>query len=174
MGDPPRLVKYMIKETLLRQFTACYDTNNWFVAVRNAIEDVTFERAAWKPEGSDENCIWEILSHLTYYNYAYLQRFKGLQYEYDLDNNDQTFSTGEYAETDWQADVARFDAVMKEWRELIAAASDAKFGERVSDKNAATWAEVIADVNAHNAYHGGQIVLLRKLQGSWIPSKGVS
>jgi hypothetical protein len=28
-------------------------------------------------------------------------------------------------------------------------------------------------IEAHNAYHIGQIVYLRKLQGSWNPDKGV-
>lgn len=164
----------MNKETLLRQYDRCYNENGWFVAVRNAIEGLNVEQASWKAGEQDDNCIWEILSHLTYYNYAYLQRFKGIAYKYDVTNNDQTFSTGEYIEADWQADVARFDAVMTEWRDLIEAADDAKIGEAVSAENASTWAELIANVNAHNAFHGGQILLLRKLQGAWNPDKGVS
>ena len=34
--------------------------------------------------------------------------------------------------------------------------------------------ETLAHQNIHNAYHIGQIVLLRKLQGSWDSSQGVS
>lgn len=163
----------MKKEILFRQYDRCYNENGWFVAARNAIDGLNFEQAAWKPS-DDVNCIWETLSHITYYNYAYLQRFKGLHYEYDVSNNDQTFSTGEYDEAHWQTDVARFDVVMKEWRDLLAAADDAKFGQPVSDENPASWAELIANVNAHNAYHAGQIMLLRKMMGSWDPEKGVS
>ena len=163
-----------MKEILERQFSLCFDENGWFVAVRNALEGVTVERAAWKPDGSDDNCIWELLSHVTYYNYAYLQRFKGIAYEYDVENNDQTFSTGEYTDEDWQADVARFDAVMTEWRALIAQADESKFSEPVPTNPSRIWADLLADVNAHNAYHGGQILLLRKLQGAWNPEKGVS
>ncbi len=164
----------MIKDVLLKQFDRCYNENGWFVAVRNAIEGVTFEQAAWKSEGPDDNCIWELLSHVTYYNYAYLQRFKGIAYEYDVENNDQTFSTGEYTEADWQADIARFDAVMTEWRTLIAQADESKFSQPVPTRPDRIWADLLADVNAHNAYHGGQILLLRKLQGAWNPEKGVS
>jgi hypothetical protein len=32
---------------------------------------------------------------------------------------------------------------------------------------------MIAHVGTHNAYHTGEIVYVRKLQGSWDPSKGV-
>lgn len=161
------------KETLLQQFTACFDRNTWFVAVMNAVEGLSVEQAAWKTI-DDVNCIWETLSHLTYYNNAYLQRFKGIDYEYNVDNNDQTFSTGEYTEEDWRADVEEFRAVMNEFRDLIAAADDAKFDQPVSKTNQASWAELISDINAHNAYHAGQILLLRKLQGSWSPANGVS
>ena len=38
-----------------------------------------------------------------------------------------------------------------------------------SPTNHSIWA-TDADVNAHNAYHGGQISL-RKLQGAWNPEK---
>lgn len=163
-----------MKEILERQFSLCFDENGWFVAVRNALEGVTYEQAAWKADASNDNCIWEMLSHITYYNNAYLQRFKGIEFEYDVENNDQTFTTGEYTESDWQADVAQFDAVMNEFRELIRAADESKFNEPVPTNTSRKWWEVIADINAHNAYHGGQILLLRKLQGAWNPERGVS
>jgi predicted secreted Zn-dependent protease len=57
---------------------------------------------------------------------------------------------------------------------LLIAAGGSKFDEPVPTKSERRWSELIADVNAHNAYHGGQILLLRKLQGSWNPEKGVS
>jgi len=162
-----------MKDLLLNQFNACYDENGWFVVVRNTIDGVNVEQAAWKPNDSI-NSIWETLSHLTYYNNAYLQRFKGIDYKYDVDNNDQTFSTGEYTEEDWQAEIVRFDAMMKEWRGLIESAEEVKFSEPVPNKGETTWAELIGLINTHNAYHGGQILLMRKLHGSWDPAQGVS
>lgn len=162
----------MIKETLVQQFSTCYDQNGWFVAVRNALEGVTAEQANWKPEGSD-NSIWETLAHLSYYNHAYLQRFKGIEYQYTLADNDATFEAGS-SEEDWQDAVRKFDSIMTEFRDLLNAADESKFGQPVPTKSERRWSELIADINAHNAYHGGQILLLRKLQGSWNPEKGVS
>jgi hypothetical protein len=63
---------------------------------------------------------------------------------------------------------------MNEWRGLIEQADESKFSEPVPTNTTRIWADLIADVNAHNAYHGGQILLLRKLQGAWNPEKGVS
>ena len=163
----------MNKETLLKQYDRCYNENGWFVAVRNALEGVTANQAAWKPEGSD-NSIWETVAHISYYNNAYLLRFKGVDYKYDVADNEETFRSGEVTEEAWRAEVGKFDGIMTEWRRLIEAADETKLDEAVSAENALSWAELIANVNAHNAYHGGQILLLRKLQGSWDPASGVS
>ena len=172
MENTQRLV-IMLKDLLLEQFTACYDKNAWFVALRNMLEGVTADEAVWKPEGSD-NSIWETVSHLNYYNFAYVERFKGIDYEYDVDDNDATFTVGDATEEVWKAEIVRLDAIMNEFRDLIRNADGSKFNEPVSQTNQASWATLISNINAHNAYHAGQILLLRKLQGSWDRSKGVS
>ena len=161
-----------MKQIVLEQFTACYDTNTWFVAVRNTLDGLTAAEAAWKPAGAD-NSIWEIVSHLNYYNYAYVERFKGVDYQYPAADNDATFAAGEATEEGWKAEIAKLDAILTEFRDLISGADEAKFGEPVSASNQASWATLISNINAHNAHHGGQIVLLRKLQSSWDRSKGV-
>ena len=160
------------KETLLEQFTYCYDENGWFVALKYALENLAVEQAVWKTEGFD-NSIWEILAHLNYYNNAYLQRFKGIDFVYSIDENSETFASAE-SEEDWQMEVEKFEAIMAEWRNLLEEANDAKLAQAVSVKNTSAWTSVVALINAHNAHHGGQIVLIRKLQGSWDAKKGVS
>jgi uncharacterized damage-inducible protein DinB len=160
-----------VKEVLLEQFTACYDVDGWFVALKNALYGVTAEQAMWKPEGAN-NSIWETLSHLNFYLNAYVQRFKGLHYEYPISNNDETFSTGDPEE--WNRELSRTEQIMDEFRELISSADDGKFSEPVSADDSMPWSLKLAHINAHTAYHGGQILLLRKLQGAWDPSKGVS
>ena len=163
----------MKKDILLEQFTACYDKNTWFVALKNTLAGVTAADAIWKPDGVD-NSIWEIVSHLNYYNFAYVERFKGVDYQYPADDNDATFVAGDATEEAWKKEVAKLDAIMTEFRDLISAADDSKFVEPVSATNPASWATLISNINAHNAHHGGQIVLLRKMQGSWDRAKGVS
>ena len=161
----------MTKDILLKQFNACFDTNGWFVATKNAIKGVTAEQADWKPEGAD-NSIRELINHLNYYNNAYLERFKGNEYEYKVADNDETFDKGEAPS--WEAEAERFDAIMSEFRGLLSSVDESKFDQSVSATNPAKWSELVANINAHNAHHGGQIVLLRKLQGSWDSGKGVS
>ncbi len=162
------------KEILLEQFTACYDENGWFVALKNAAKDLTAEQANWRTENLD-NSIWEIIHHLNFYNEAYLRRFEGIDYVYPTDINSETFrSADEATEMAWQTEIERFNSIMSEWRKLLEAANEDKFSEAVSASNKSLWSLLLAHVNVHNAHHGGQIVLLRKLQGSWDAKHGVS
>jgi uncharacterized damage-inducible protein DinB len=158
------------KDLLLDQLATCYDRNGWFVAVKNAVEGVTAEQAAWKPAGA-QHSIWELISHINHDNNTYLQRFQGIEYNSPAANNDETFIS---VNDSWAAELERFETIMTRWRELLKDAVDAKLDELAPPKNKASWATVIANMNTHNAYHGGQILLLRKLQGSWDPDHGVS
>jgi uncharacterized damage-inducible protein DinB len=160
----------MSKEVLVEQFNRCYDENGWFVSVRKALEGVTAEQAAWKPDGADHS-IWQTLAHLSYDVNVYLQRFKGIDFQHTASTNDETFET---SENDWQAELAKFDSIISEFRSLLEAAEESKFAEPVLGNESFKWFESIADLNAHNAYHAGQILLIRKLEGSWNPEKGVS
>lgn len=160
------------KEILLAQFTATYDENGWFVSLKNAIEGLNASQAAWKTENID-NSIWEILSHLSYYNYAYLERFKGVDYVYPANNNDETF-TSEISEEEWLVETEKFNFMMNEWRNLLESADETKFDQPVSKSNQTPWGILLSHINLHNAHHGGQIVMLKKLQGIWDSSKGVS
>jgi uncharacterized damage-inducible protein DinB len=163
-----------VKEILLEQFTTCYDENGWFVALKNALNNLTAEQAIWKSDGAD-NSIRGILAHLNFYNERYLKKFKGEPVEKMAIENSETFAGAiEATEDAWWAEIERFERVMNGWREAIEQASETRLGEQVSKKHHNLWANVIADINAHNAHHGGQIVILRKLQGSWDASKGVS
>jgi DinB superfamily len=122
-----------VKEILLAQFAAAYDLNGWFVALKNAIEGLNATQAVWKTENID-NSIWQILSHLNYYNYAYLERFKGVNYVYPANNNEATFIS-EISEEEWQVETEKLNFVMKEWRNLLESADETKFDQPVSKSN---------------------------------------
>ena len=162
------------KEFLLDQFTSNYDTDGWFVALGNTFKNLSAEDAAWRPDGVD-NSIWGIVRHLNFYNERFLKKFKGEKVE-DLEmNNSETFAGAEsVSEEAWRAEIARFDRVMNGWRTAFGAATEDKFREIYYEENQTNWAQVVGLMNTHHAHHGGQIIILRKLQGSWDRSKGVS
>jgi hypothetical protein len=53
---------------------------------------------------------------------------------------------------------------MTAWEKAVEGADEKKLEE---------WASTIAHIGAHNAYHVGQMIYIRKLQGSWNSEKGV-
>ena len=64
----------------------------------------------------------------------------------------------------WDDLVKKLDQVMIDWEKAVETADDQKLAANAS---------LIAKVGAHNAYHIGQILYVRKLQGVWDPNKGV-
>ncbi len=112
----------MMKEILIEQFTTCYDENGWFVALKTALEGVTAEQAAWKPDGVD-NSIWENVNHIIFWNERWLQRYRGeLNKPEDVENKG-TFKSDD---KDWDETVAKLYRVMDEWRDKLNAIDDDK------------------------------------------------
>jgi hypothetical protein len=68
--------------------------------------------------------------------------------------NDETFSS--FDSKTWAETVKRLDRVMKNWERAVEQADDTKLKAAASR---------IAHIGAHNAYHLGQIIYVRKLQG---------
>ncbi len=156
------------KEILLGQFTACYDENNWFVALKNALADLTADEADWRADNLD-NSIRETVNHLSFWNERWLIKLRNERVE-DTPENDLTFADA----ADWEAAKGELFRVLDEWRAALREMDESKLSETVSAEYGAAWSSPIANMNIHNAYHAGQIILLRKLQGVWDASKGVS
>ena len=163
--------KFMsLKSILNEQFDACYDQSAWFVSALDAVKEISAEEAIWKPD-ADVHSVFEIITHINYWNERWLRRFKGEEVGSSDMEIAETFEAGEKA---WEAAFEKFKAIMSEWKALLENADDAKFSELVSAKIPDEWASPIAHMNIHNAYHLGQIILVRKLHGSWDSSLGVS
>ena len=159
-----------MKQILIEEYTANYNENNWVVSIRNAIAGLTAGQAAWRPGGAD-NTIWEVVNHLIFWNERWLRGFRGL-----LDHPEENVTIDSFKSDwgDWQATSEKLYAVMDEWREQLDSATDERLTSPVNDQYSVPWFSPLAQQNIHNAYHTGQIVLLRKLQGSWYRSNGVS
>jgi hypothetical protein len=60
--------------------------------------------------------------------------------------------------------VKQIDQVLTDWEKAVEAADETKLKD---------WYSTLAHLGTHNAYHIGQIIYVRKEQGSWNPDKGV-
>jgi uncharacterized damage-inducible protein DinB len=150
-----------LKSILLEQLRTTHNVESWFVPANVAVEGLTAEQASWKPK-SDEHSIGQLANHMLFWDRRNLEKFKGeppAKYNGDIDETFNSFDS-----KSWAATVQQLDAVMTEWEKAVEAADD---------KKVESWAPTIARIGTHNAYHIGQIIFIRKLQGSWDPAKGV-
>ncbi|MGX6441768.1 DinB family protein [Neobacillus sp. K501] len=159
------------KDVILEQFLLCDSKNGWFVSFKSAVAELNAEQATWK-NTETENSIREIISHLVFWNERYLNRFKGIPIQKMEGDNDSTFDA--LNDVEWNKSIERFHAVMKEWYQTIQLADEEKLDQQVSEDSKGSWLETLTSITLHNAYHIGQIVTIRKLQGSWRKEIGVS
>ncbi|WP_223587888.1 DinB family protein [Neobacillus bataviensis] len=157
------------KDVILEQFLLSHNKNGWFVSFQSAAAGLTDEQAVWKGEKS-ENSILEIVSHLVFWNERYLNRFKEIPIPEKQGDNDSTFT----AVLEWAEAVERFNSVMTDWYRAVSECEDAKLDQPVNPDSNHPWIETLTSITLHNAYHIGQIVTIRKMQGSWDKEQGVS
>jgi len=150
-----------LKSSLLEQLRTTHTQQDWFVPLKPALEGVTSAQATWKPPGGDHS-IGQLANHLLFWNSRNLAKFKHLPEGAGGDNNDETFNAFDAAR--WDETRQKLDRVLSDLEKLVSEA-DARTLE--------SWAPTLGRIATHNAYHGGQILLLRKMQGAWDPAKGV-
>ncbi|WP_310831754.1 DinB family protein [Paenibacillus pedocola] len=152
-----------ISDVLLQNWDYAMDIEDWAPPLSAALEGVNAEQASWKP-GEAGNSIWETVNHLTYYKERLLIKLKGLPKLPDLESNDATFTVTERGEEAWGQAVAKLKSVHASLREVIEALE-----EGIYDWGGSGHApgEEVMSLILHDCYHTGQIVLVRKLQGSW-------
>jgi len=150
-----------LKKVLLDQLKTTHNKEEWFAPLNVAIEGVTVEQANWKEKGADHS-IAELTTHIIFWNQEELSKFLGQPPTKFSGDNKETFSAVD--KDSWPATVKKADSVMINWENAI---------EASDEKKLEAWYEIIGHISTHNAYHTGQIVYIRKIQGSWNPAKGV-
>jgi uncharacterized damage-inducible protein DinB len=150
-----------LRGVLLEQLHTTHDQEDWFVPASVAVQGLTAEQARWTP-GKDAHSVGQLAYHLWFWNARNLAAFKGEKATAFDGNNDETFN--DFNAAQWEDLQKKLNQVLTDWEKAVEAADDKKLAENAS---------LIAHVGAHNAYHIGQIVYVRKLQGVWDANKGV-
>lgn len=150
-----------LKSILLEQLKTTHTDKDWFVPVNIALEGVTVDQANWN-DGKGNHSIGQLAHHLLFWNERVLASFKGQDVAKYDGNNDKTFTN--FDKKSWEAVVKRLDTVLADLEKFVETADEAKLKEKYS---------TIAHIGTHNAYHTGQIIYTRKLQGAWDADKGV-
>ncbi len=150
-----------LKGILLEQLRTTHNQKEWFVPANTAVEGLTPEQASWT-DGKGNHSVGQLANHLIFWNSEELAKFKGEPRAKFSGDNNETFNS--FDSKNWPATVKQLDQVLSDWEKAVEAADDAKLKD---------WYSIIAHIGTHNAYHIGQIVFVRKEQGSWDAEKGV-
>jgi uncharacterized damage-inducible protein DinB len=150
-----------LKSVLLEQLKTTHNKQEWFVPINQSLAGLTPEQAMWK-QGDANHSIGQLANHLLFWDREQLQKFKGEKEAPFSGNNDETFNS--FDKNSWASVMKQLDEVLTEWEKAIASADEAKLK---------SWYANIGHISTHNAYHTGQILYIRKQQGSWDSSKGV-
>jgi hypothetical protein len=157
-------------ELLLHGWDSCYEKEDWYPPLTDALEELTAEQANWQSESEHVNTIWENVHHLIFYKERLLKRMTEEESDYPEGlANDDTFAVGSKSERDWQETLARLKSVHQGIRNRIAGWDDEDF-EHIFPNRSQSVGRWVNSLIMHDAYHIGQIIFIRKLQGSW-PSR---
>jgi hypothetical protein len=144
-----------VKSLLVQQLKNTHTDQDWFVPVKIAVDGLTVQQSNWK-DSTDNHSIGELVSHLIFWNERVLIAFKGNVLPDFNDDNELTFQ--KINERDWELAAKKLDSIQTEWERVT---------EKATQKQVKEWSASIANIAAHNAYHTGQIIYIRKRNGWW-------
>lgn len=147
------------KDILLNGWTTAYDTEGWYPPLKDALSGLTDEQADWKPD-EGAHSIRELVAHLLFYKDRFLHRLEQRDWNASAETNDDTFAVSR-SWNEQRMDMARVHGRI---HEIITTLPDSSLDQALPEE--ATGAQVFSLIQ-HDAYHTGQIVFIRKLQGSW-------
>ncbi|NOU86295.1 DUF1572 domain-containing protein [Paenibacillus sp. LMG 31460] len=152
-----------VKEVLLDQLAACHDDESWFKPSKTTLNDVSVNDAVWKAKDQPHS-IWEIANHLIFWNEMWLNRFINDDLLESNTTNDETFELDllKQNEASWNETIQRLSNGFVHLREVITNCDDIKLEKRIPTYSNAQWWGVISNLCIHNAYHIGQMMLLKK------------
>ncbi len=164
----PSPARATLRSVLLSELHSTHDKAEWFTPMNTAVAGLTAEQAKWVPQNAQgkldpkaNHSVGMLAYHLVFWNENALARLHG-EKPADPSNNDETFN--DFEAKRWDDIVQRLDRVMKKLEAEV---------ERMPEEKLAEAAPTISHISTHNAYHTGQILYVRKLQGSWNPANGV-
>jgi len=147
------------------------DSDSWYVPLAAALEGVTARTASWRPNETF-NSIWQLVNHLTFWTEFVSNRLGGASPTDQPIDNQATFGESGNAddEQEWCEAVSRLYVVYREFRERLEMATTDDMARALNSAGILAHT-MIGGCLMHVAYHLGQIVLLRRLQGSWVVQK---
>jgi uncharacterized damage-inducible protein DinB len=118
----------------------------------DALEGLTAEQAAWKPQGQKTRSIWEIVKHI-----ASGKEFVVRRLDSELAAIEEWPKIEEVSEEAWAETLEQLKRCQERLFQAVGKLKDEQLEEPIG--------EHLFGLIAHDCYHTGQILTLRQLQG---------
>jgi len=128
-------------------------------SLASLVDDLTVQEAVQRPIPTAHN-IWELVLHITSWSNIALRRINGGQHE-PFEGEDWP-EPGAISPERWSQIVAELSESHERLCEVVAGLSDARLAE-LAPGSSRSIAFMLHGIAQHDAYHGGQISLLRKV-----------
>ncbi|MED4205620.1 DinB family protein [Neobacillus mesonae] len=148
-------------DLLLNVLDSTFDKESWYAPFKHSIEGLTAEQAIWKPSGKATKTIWENVNHLIYYKERLAETLQGREWTNNLDGDETFYLTNQSNDdNEWKKVVDRAEKAQRNLKQVLSTISDEKLDQNSLEGK-------LLDIMLHDAYHTGQIIQLRKMQGTW-------
>jgi len=141
------------------------------------VEDLPTEIAACQIAGFPYS-IYQQLSHMNYWMDYELRRIQKQRPKYPEHAAESWPKEPAPAnETQWRETINQFANLIGQYTKLAKSPPEELSRQiepmhQVDKQNSSTLSAILWQMVAHNSYHAGQIVLLRRAQGAWPPKSG--
>ncbi|MCG7343971.1 DinB family protein [Sporosarcina sp. ACRSL] len=148
-------------EMLVYMLDITYDKEGWYAPLKDALEGITAEQASWKPTGEATKSIWENVNHLIYYKEKLVAIMEGREWPHHLDGNETFYLTDpSNDDQEWKEVIERAEKVQANLRQALNKTTVEQLDQDSLELK-------LINIMLHDAYHTGQIIQIRKMQGSW-------
>ncbi len=163
IGNPGRSIHYKLAlmtelNRIVRLFTDLQHGDCWIgVNFKNTLQDVD-AALAQKSVSNHTNTIWQLVFHIIYWRTSVINRLNGTTdpppfKDFSLPDN--------LTEENWKQTLLDFESTYHQLRNTIAHFKEEHL-HRPSPKPSQTYYQLVMGCLQHDAYHLGQIVLIKK------------
>lgn len=151
------------RDVLLGLLDEAFDRPGWHGPnLRAAVRGVRPAQALWRP-GPGRHSIWELVLHVAFWEHTVLRRIGGTNEAFPRSPRNWPAVPGEPSARAWKADLALLDETHARLRDAVAAFPLARLAEPLPAAPKRTALREIRGAGAHDLYHAGQMMMLRRL-----------
>lgn len=140
------------------------------------VEDLPADAACRKPPGF-EHSVAELIAHINYWMDYDMKRMRGTPDPYPEHAVESWPEFAKLSNVEWKKTVERFRELLRQLESVCRSGAEAWTkpappAHPSHERNISTIAGMIFQLIAHNSYHVGQIVDVRRAMGAWPPRGG--